>query len=185
MSPVGVAVREAITPSSLGNKQGPEVGKACLRLATLANLDQAEWMRYLSDVGFGDDDIRRLEDTTDSLFNELGLASRLSHALRAVWDLDDEAELSSAVRRCVDSTRQWDVTGALLSAVHPDPVAVLAHAMRHTNHVVDTAVWLERARRRAFNEPEPDFTMTGEEIAEGVALAELGLAQDAATWPPY
>ena len=50
---------------------------------------------------------------------------------------------------------------------------------------VNSAFRFESARRGTLSEPEPDFHMTDEQIAEEIALAELGLAEDAAEWPPY
>ena len=155
------------------------------QLLEMVRLSHAEWIEHLTSSGFTEASIRDLENAVSSLVGELGLAKEFALLLRGVEDVNNETELTSVLPQFLDLPRQQAVEIALNSAAFPDPITALAHVTRHIVHIVSSAVWFESARREMLGGPEPDFHMDDAQIAEGIALAEAGLAQDAAKWPPY
>ena len=164
---------------------GPTAEMVRGHLTVLVGLRHADWMERVASSGFTENDVRNLDDIVSSSLDELALAGELASALRRAEDIDSEAELSLALVRSLDIQRQEALIKAILNADLPDPIVAVAYLMRCITRAVNSALWFERARRARLEEPEPDFAMTDEEIAEGIALAELGLAQDVAEWPPY
>ena len=154
-------------------------------MVEMVNLSHADWMEYLLDLGFTEGNIQELEDSTYSLFDGSKLVRGLLPHLREVKDLDSELEMVPTLVHYVVPLLQGSAVERLLNSGYPDGAAVRVHIIRHIMHAVDSAIWLESARRRMLEGPAPDFSMSHEEIAEGIALAELGLDLDAAEWPPY
>lgn len=58
--------------------------------------------------------------------------------------------------------------------------------LRH-HHSISTgsASAFQNMKRRFQETPAPDWSLTEEQVAEGIALAEAGLAEEAETWPSY
>lgn len=190
MPPAQATILEILVPSTqemLGPGAGPssEIEDLHRQLIELLSLSDADWVQWLAGAGFAEDDVREFEDFASSLFDEIGFIGRFCEELREIDDLGNGVELAPALLRCISPMQQAVLFIALTGRSLSSPVAALALVTRHVIHAADTAVWIESARRRGLEEPELDFTMTDEEIAEGVALAELGLAQDVAEWPPY
>lgn len=58
--------------------------------------------------------------------------------------------------------------------------------LRHHQVIsADGATAFQDMMRRFRETPAPDWSLTEEQMAEGVELAEAGLAEDAETWPGY
>ena len=192
MPPAPAAILKMLVPAAQGSS--PEAGlgfsleleleKVRLRLVEMAALSHADWMEHLSGLGFTEESVHDLDHTVSSLFDGPKLVGQLMSALREVKDIDNEAELMPVLLSCMNPVQHWPKMGILMNA-SPDPIAALTYMARHIVHIVGTAIWLESARRRALEEPVSLAPLSDAEIADGVRLAELGLAQDVAEWPPY
>ena len=192
MPPAPAAILKMLVPAAQGSS--PEAGlgfsleleleKVRLRLVEMAALSHADWMEHLSGLGFTEESVHDLDHTVSSLFDGPKLVGQLMSALREVKDIDNEAELMPALLSCMNPVQHWAKLGILTNAF-PDPITALTYMARHIVHIVGTAIWLESARRRALEEPVSLAPLSDAEIADGVRLAELGLAQDVAEWPPY
>ena len=191
MTPAPASILEMLVPAAQGSSlevgfgSSLELEKVRLRLVEMATLSHLDWMEHLSGLGFTEDSVHDLDHTISSLFNGPELVGQLMSALREVEDIDNEAELMPVLLSCMKPAQHLAKLGILTSG-SPNPVAALAYMARHIVHIVSTAIWLESMRRRAFDEPVSlDDPLSDAEIAEGVEMAELGLAADVAEWPPY
>ena len=175
------------SPYSPRQEPGPQldVDEMRSRLTEMLGLSHGDWMQRLVTDGFTETDIGRLDELVASLLNELELAGLLAAILGEVGDLDDEAELKIGLVKWL-SQAQWEtIARQFRPEDFPDHFSVLAHATRHLWHIADSTIWLESARREASNEPKIDYRLDEEQIEEGIAMAEAGLAEDAREWPTY
>ena len=190
MPAVPAAILEMLVPAVQGSGLGVglgsflESGEVRLRLVEMTVLSHADWIEHLSGLGFTEESVHDLDHTVSSLFDGPKLVGQLMPALREVKDMDNEAELVPVLLSCMDPVQHWANMGIPLRDF-PNPPVVMVCMARHMIPVICTAVWLESARRRALEEPVSLGPLSAAEIAEGVELAELGLAQDVAEWPPY
>ena len=174
----------AVQGSSLEADLGFSLEEVRLRLVEMATLSHGDWAEHLSGLGFTEESVHDLDRTVSSLFNGPKLVGQLMSALREVKDIDNEAELLPILLSCMNPVQQWAKLAILINDSR-DSVVALAYMARHIVHIISTALWLESMRRRALEEPVSWGPLSQAEIAEGVMLAELGLAQDVAEWPPY
>ena len=175
------------SPYSPRQEPGPQldVDEMRSRLTEMLGLSHGDWMQRLVTDGFTETDIGRLDELVASLLNELELAGLLAAILGEVGDLDDEAELKIGLVKWL-SQAQWEtIARQIRPEDFPDRFSVLAHATRHLWHLADSTIWLESARRKASNEPKIDYRLDEEQIEEGIAMAEAGLAEVAREWPTY
>ena len=163
-----------------------ELEEVRLRFVEMATLSHVDWAEHLSGLGFTEESVHDLDRTVSSLFNGPKLVGQLMSALREVKDIDNAAELElmPILLSCMNPVQLWAKLGILMNDSR-DPVAALACIGRHIVHIISAAIWLESMRRRSLEEPVSLAPPSDAEIADGVRLAELGLAQDVAEWPPY
>ena len=185
-------VLEALVPVvqgsglEVGLGSSSESGEVRLRLVEMTVLSHADWMEHLSGLGFTEESVHDLDHAVSSLFNGPELVGQLMSALREVKDMDNGTELVPALISCMNPMQHWiKMKMEIPLSDSPNFLVALVCLARHIMPVVNTAVWLESARRRALEEPVSLGPLSAAEIAEGVELAELGLAQDVAEWPPY
>ena len=51
--------------------------------------------------------------------------------------------------------------------------------------IINSAAAFEAMRRKFSEVPTPDWSLTPEQVEEGIALADAGLAEESQTWPSY
>lgn len=174
----------AVQGSSLDADLGFSLEEVRLRLVEMVTLSHVDWAEHLAGLGFTEESVHDLDHTVSSLFNGPKLVGQLMSTLREVKDIDNEAELTPILLSSMNPVQQWAKLGILMNDSR-DPVAALAYMARHIVHIISTTLWLESMRRRALEEPVSLAPPGDAEIADGVSLSELGLAQDVAEWPPY
>ena len=155
------------------------------QLTEILGLSHGDWMQRLAGAGFTETAIRKLDELIASSLNELELAKQLAGILRQVGNLDDEGELKVALAKWLRQVKWETTTRQIQPQDSLDHFSTLAHATRHRSHIADNTIWLESSRRKAENETKIDYRLDEEQIEEGIAMAEAGLAEDAREWPAY
>ena len=154
------------------------------RFARLLMLDRQGWMRQLTYDGFTDTDVETLETFLQDSFNELKLAENLARLLKGIHDASDESEISEALLQWTRDSGWNNIWEAVCSRKFPDPIAAAAYTGRHLLDIASSTLAFERMRREP-HDPADDWNMSEAELKEGTELAEMGLMEDAAEWPPY
>lgn len=163
--------------------------EAALRavVSRLMELDYAGWRKQFADSGFTDAQVDRLEAVVQDWISQIDVDA-LRKRLKTVSDISDtgdESELGQALGDWMERIPKEEVANQVVEGNYPNPLEALCYAMSCMGQVATSAVGFEMMRRDWAETPEPDWTLNPDQIAEGVALAEAGLAEDARNWPPY
>ena len=150
----------------------------------LTSLDYVGWRAQLAADGFTDDRVEELESLLQDWTGRIDRDSLLQ-ALMSVEDMYDEDDRERVVTEWLEAISASSVVEPIVLAKFPEPLDALCYAVSRLGHIIYSAVSFEFARRQMVEEPLPDLTMTPAQIAEGVALAELGLEEDSKVWPRY
>ena len=100
--------------------------------------------------------------------------------IRIVFD-GDQGKLDS----------KW--TSGLIARLLPQLVDLGIKHVPHTSFFgkedwesrINSSAAFEVMRRKFSEAPTPDWSLTPEQVEEGIALAEAGLAEESQTWPSY
>ena len=149
----------------------------------LIRLDYAEWRTQFAIDGFTDAQVETLETMVQEWINT-GKDS-LAEQLTAVQSIEDDEERERVVDRWLDSLSRSAIANPIRRAAYPMPLDAICYAVGQLGRVINASVEFEVMRRELLNQPNENWSMTPEQIAEGVSLAELGLAEDAKAWPHY
>lgn len=156
-------------------------------VSSLLKLDYAGWRQQFTDSGFTTAQVERLEAAIQGWLSEIDVDA-LRKRLRTVGDIRDTgdgSELGQVLDDWMEGIRKAEVANQVVEDNYPNPLEALCYAMSYMGQIAASAIGFEMMRRDLAETPEPDWTLTPDQIAEGVALAEAGLADDARTWPPY
>ena len=150
----------------------------------LTGLDYVGWRAQLAADGFTDDRVEELESLLQDWTGRIDRDS-LAQALMALQDIRDEDGHERVATEWLEAIAAGSVAEAIVLADFPDPLDALCYAVSRLGHIIYAAISFEFARRQIIEEPMRDLTMTTDQIAEGVALAEAGLEEDSKVWPRY
>ena len=150
----------------------------------LFNLDFAGWQTQFNADGFTDGDIDKLDAIVEEWISSINL-ERLPALVSNIQDMGDESELEQAYNRCLGQVPLDQVSRQIWSAGFPNPTDAFCYAVGRLGHVIDSIFAFESMSRELRDQPDIDWSMTPEQVAEGVALAEVGLAEDATSWANY
>ncbi len=147
--------------------------------------DESSWAVFgalLRGDGFSQEEAVQYVNCSDRAVKQANRV-RLKGA-RAVWIAVVTKEVTVAdadalVKRFEGD--HWEQTLAL-KRLRDGEITELRH---HQVVSTDGATAFQDMMRRFRETPAPDWSLTEEQIAEGVELAEVGLAEDAETWPGY
>lgn len=100
--------------------------------------------------------------------------------IRIVFD-GDQCKLDS----------KW--TSGLIARLLPQLVDLGIKHVPHTSFFgkegwesrINSSAAFEAMRRKFSEAPTPDWSLTPEQVEEGITLAEAGLAEESQTWPSY
>ena len=154
------------------------------RFARLLGLDHSGWMRQLAADGFSGSDINRLEDFISERFDETELTEKLASILRGAQDFNDESEVDAALDHWLARTGWVSIWEQVHKANFPDPIDAAAYAGARLLQMASSTLEFESLRRNSTGQ-QSDWTMWKSQVQEGIELAEAGLAEEAAEWPPY
>ena len=174
---IDVMVRSA-SSSDLSNALMPRVNR-------LTKLDHFNWIDQLASDGFTEEDIKRLDDLVSNLFDEAELETRLAEILAGIQDLQDEAELDSAILKWMIQIDWANICHQVCSSGFPDLIDGLASVVRYIVRTAGSIVTFEAIRRTPTEQANEYWTMEPSEVAEGIKLAEEGIEEDMAEWPVY
>ena len=156
-------------------------------VSRLLSLDYDGWRKRFADSGFTDAQVESLEAVVQDWISQIDVDA-LRKRLRTVSnisDTGDESELGQTLGDWMERIPKEEVANQVVEGNYPNSLEALCYAMSRMGQIASSAVGFEMMRRDWAETPEPDWTLTPDQIAEGTALAEAGLAEDARTWPPY
>ena len=150
----------------------------------LMRLDHAGWRTQFAEDGFSDIQIEKLDLLVQGWLNQID-RDGLSERLTAVEAIQDDQAIDQVIVPWLDQFSWVAIVDAIGLSIFPMPLDVACYAGSQLTHLIDAAVGFETMRRELLEKPSPDWFMTPEQIAAGVALAEEGLEEDAKIWPAY
>ena len=154
------------------------------RFARLFKLDHSGWMRLLADDGYSALDIKRLEGHLANLCNEIEFTEKLARVLEEVRDLDDQSAVNLAVAEWLKQIGWDSIWKQVCDADFPDPIDAGAYAGACLLQMASGTLRFESLRRNSTGQ-DSNWIIGKYEVQEGLELAEAGLAEEAAEWPPY
>jgi hypothetical protein len=150
----------------------------------LVRLDHAGWRTQFATDGFSDVQIKTLDSLVQVWLNQMD-KDGLSERLTAIEAIQDDTEIDQVIIPWLDQLSRVTIAEEIRRSRFPTPLVAVCYAVSQLAHIIDAAVGFETMRRELLEKPSSDWCMTPEQIAEGVALAEEGLAEDAKIWPAY
>lgn len=174
---------EDLLMSPLGKTRLGRVMKP--RFARLLALDHQGWMMQLKVDGFTDADVETLEEFLQDSFNEAELAERLAYLLKGIHEQSDESELNEALVRWTMDSGWNNVWEAVCARRFPDPIDAAAYAGRHLLNIASTTLAFELTYGNPSSPTDCNWNISDAEMKEGIELAEAGLTEESAEWPPY
>lgn len=153
-------------------------------VSELVNLDYSGWLQRFADDGFTDAQVQTLDASVEEWTGQIDVDA-LSERLVTVEDISDDAELEQTVGDWLERLPRDGISTIIARAEFPNRFGAVCYALSQLARIIDGAIEFERMQRDARMQPDENWSMTPEQVAEGIALAEAGLAEDAKTWPPY
>ncbi len=150
----------------------------------LLALDYHGWQAKLASDGFTEDQIEKLNGFVDqwvSGFNTAGL----SQQLQDLRDISNDAAMERILSEWIRGIPSADLHRLIARERFPNPLDVLCYAMAQVKQVLNGIVSFELMRRETELEPPVGWSLEEAQIEYGTELAEIGLAEDAKTWPQY
>ena len=154
------------------------------RITRLLQLDHSGWMNLLADDGYSSRDIKRLEDHVANLIDEIEFSEKLARKLDSVRDLGDRSAVDLAVEEWLNQIGWDSIWNQVCGAGFPDPIDAAACVGARLLQMASSTLEFESLRRNPTGQ-DSDWPMGKSEVQEGIELAEAGLAEEAAEWPPY
>ena len=150
----------------------------------LLRLDHAGWRTQFAADGFSDIQIKTLDSLVQEWLKQID-RDTLSEQLTTVETIREGMEVDQVIVPWLDQLARVTIAEAIRRSGFPMPLDAVCYAVSQLAHTIDAAVAFETMRRELLENPSPDWSMTHEQIAAGVALAEEGLDEDAKVWPAY
>ena len=153
-------------------------------VARLVELDEVAWQARLEDDGFTAQQVSTLKSCVREWLDQINVDD-LSQRLISAQDINDEAEIMWILDSWAADVSSGSRLAAIAQAGFPMPLDAVCYAVGHLRALTHTTIEFETMRRELMAQPAKHFAMTPEQVAEGVALSEVGLAEDAKGWPAY
>ena len=153
-------------------------------IAKLVALDELAWQTQLEGDGFTAGQVSALKACVRE-WTDLIDVDDLSKRLMSVRDIRDDAEIIRVLDTWAADVSMSSSLAGIAQADFPMPLDAVCYAVGHVRALTYATLEFETMRRELEAGPEKDFSMTPEQMAEGVKLAESGLAEDSKTWPVY
>lgn len=150
----------------------------------LLALDYHGWQEKLAADGFTEDQIEKLNGFVDRWVSELDTAG-LSQRLQDLQDIGNDAATERILSEWIRGISAADLNGLIARERFPNPLGVLCYAMAQIKQALNGIVAFELMRREVELEPPAGWSLEEDQIEYGTELAELGLEEDATTWPQY
>ena len=155
------------------------------RFARLLTLDYPGWMTQFIVDGFSDTDVETLENFLQDSFNEAKLAESLACLLKGIHDQAGESEINETLMRWTIDSGWNNIWEAVCTQEFPDPIDAAAYVGRHLLEVASSTLAFELTRGKSPLPADRDWNISEAEVREGIELAEAGLFEETAEWPPY
>ena len=147
--------------------------------------DESNWAVFgalLRADGFSQEEVVQYVNCSDRSVNQANRVRRQGD--RDIWVAVVAREVTVAdaadlVRRFEDNRVEQKIA---LQRLRDGEIANLRH---HQANAPRSATAFEKMKRKLEAAPTVDWSLTPEQVAEGIGLAEAGLAEDAETWPGY
>ena len=153
-------------------------------LSDLLALDHQQWEARLAARGLTNDQIENLNTIVDRWTNVIETTA-LSRQIGMVEEIANGPQLEKILSDWLDKVPINNLEQMVTQARLPKLLEVLCYAMSQVSQLLESAVAFELMRREIEHEPPGDWAMTPDHVGYGVDLAEVGLAEDAKTWPRY
>ena len=155
------------------------------RFIRLLKLDHQGWMTQLAYDGFTDTDVESLQNSVQESFNEAELAQNLAQLLRSIQDGTGESETNKALAQWTGNCGWSNIWEFVCAQEFPGPIDAPAYTGRHLLDIAASTLAFERTRRQPAVPTTGNWNMSEAELKEGMELAEMGMAEESAQWPPY
>ena len=153
-------------------------------ISDLLDLDYHQWQRKLSANGLTELQIRRLNEFVDLWGSRIETA-RLSAQLEDVEDIVNDPQTSLVLGEWFSQISTDDLQQMVVDEGISNPLDILCYAMCQARDIASRVAAFEIARREVEHGPSMDWSMAPEQVVYGTEMAEIGLAEDAKTWPQY
>ena len=153
-------------------------------VSELVNLDYSGWLQRFADNGFTDAHVQTLDALVEAWTGQIDVDD-LSEQLAAVEDISDAAELEHTVGDWLERVPRDGISTIVARAEFPSKFGAVCYALGQLAHIIGGAIEFEKIQREARLQSAADWSMTPEQVAEGIALAETGLGENAKTWHRY
>ncbi len=150
----------------------------------LLTLDYHGWQEKLAADGFTEDQIEKLNGFVDQWVSEFDTAG-LSLQLQELTDIGNDSAMELILSEWIRGISSADLHRLIARERFPNPLDVLCYAMAQVKQVLNSIVAFELMRREIELEPPVGWSLEEGQIQYGTELAEIGLAEDAKTWPQY
>ena len=150
----------------------------------LLALDYHGWQEKLAADGLTEGQIEKLNGFVDRWVSELDTAG-LSQQLQDLEDIGNDSATERILIEWLRGISAADLNRLIARERFSNPLDVLCYAMTQIKQVLNSAVAFELMRRDIELEPPAGWSLEEDQIAYGIELAEIGLAEDAKTWPQY
>ena len=155
------------------------------RFARLLKLDHQGWMTQLAYDGFTDTDVESLQNSVHASFNEAELAQNLAQLLQSIREGTDESGTNRALAQWTGNCGWSNIWEVVCAQGFPDPIDAAAYTGRHLLDMAASTLAFERTRSQPAVPTTGNWNMSEAELKEGMELAEMGMAEASAQWPPY
>ena len=153
-------------------------------LSDLLALDHQQWQATLAARGLTNDQIENLNTIVDRWTNGIETAA-VSRHIRMVDDIVNGPKMEKILDDWLGEVPVDNLEQMVIQARLPKLLEVLCYAMSQVSQLLESAVAFELVRREIEQGPPCDWAVTPDHVGYGVDLAEVGLAEDAKTWPRY
>ena len=150
----------------------------------LLALDYHGWQEKLAANGFTEDQIEKLNGFVDRWVSEFDTAG-LSRQLQDLRDIGNDAAMERILSEWIRGISSADLHRLIARERFPNPFDVLCYAMAQVKQALSSIVAFELMRREIELDPPVGWSLEEDQIEYGTQLAEIGLAEDAKTWPQY
>ena len=151
----------------------------------LVELDESAWRIRLKDDGFSEEQVAAMKSLISEWADGVDM-EELSKRLMSVHDIDDEAEILRVLDTWSTDVSMGSRLADIAQTGFPVPLDAVCYAIGQMRTLTLATIKFEAMRRELAQQPRKNYSvMTPEQVAEGVTLAEAGLAEDAQAWPIY
>ncbi len=150
----------------------------------LVGLDHSGWRDQFAADGFTHGQVELLDSIVQKWTKQIDKDS-LAEKLATVADLEDAALCDEVLVPWMEKISNDELNSSIQQAQFPVPLDAFCYTAGQLGHIIYAALAFEAMARHLQQEPSLDWSMSPEQIEQGVSLAEAGIAEDVKTWPIY